>query len=90
MKVYIEEIKTYDLNKIRTFLNELPIWNELNDKKVILIKPNLLGAYPPEQAVTTHPVMLQAIIDILKEKKKTILIGDGPGGTIPVARVGLS
>ena len=87
MKVYIEEIKTYDLNKIRTFLNELPIWNELDDKKIILIKPNLLGAYPPEQAVTTHPVMLQAVIDILKEKKKTILIGDGPGGTIPVQSV---
>lgn len=87
MKVYIEEIKTYDLNKIRTFLNELPIWDELEDKKVVLIKPNLLGAYPPEQAVTTHPVMLQAVIDILKEKKKTILIGDGPGGTVQVQSV---
>ena len=37
MKVYIEEIKTYDLNKIRTFLSKLPIWNELADKKLFSV-----------------------------------------------------
>ncbi len=48
--------------------------------KRILIKPNLLMATSPEKAVTTHPSVIEAIIEVLKEKKaKEIYIGDTPG-----------
>lgn len=48
----------------------------------ILIKPNLLSAKPPEQAVTTHPEVVRAIVRVLKERNvKDIYIGDSPAST---------
>jgi len=37
--------------------------------KRILIKPNLLMASSPDKAITTHPVLIEAIIEVLKEKE---------------------
>ncbi|MEN3011703.1 MAG: DUF362 domain-containing protein, partial [Dictyoglomus thermophilum] len=50
--------------------------------KRILIKPNLLMASSPDKAITTHPVLIEAIIEVLKEKEVgEIFIGDTPGNT---------
>ncbi|NQV18871.1 MAG: DUF362 domain-containing protein [Armatimonadetes bacterium] len=89
MNVFIQEIKEYDLEKIYNFLKEstTDFWYKIKDKKNILIKPNLLAAFLPEKAVTTHPVILEALIILLKEHKKNIFLGDGPGGTTPVLKV---
>ena len=89
MKVFIQEIREYDLEKIYNFLKESTsdFWDTIKDKKNILIKPNLLAAFIPDKAVTTHPVILEALIILLKEHKKNIFLGDGPGGTTPVQKV---
>lgn len=87
MYVYIEKITTYDLDKVRSFLSALPFWQKLEGKKTILVKPNLLGAFPPERAVTTHPVVLEAVITILLEMHKEVWIGDSQGGTTPTRLV---
>lgn len=87
MKIFIEKIESYDSEKIRSFLLSLPFWQKLQGKNRILIKPNLLGAFPPEKAVTTHPVVLEALISILQEKNKEIWLGDSQGGTTPTRRV---
>lgn len=55
--------------------------------KRVLIKPNALGAYLPERAVTTHPVVLEAIIRYFLERKKEVWLGDSPGGTVSVEKV---
>ena len=65
----------------------MPLWQKLEGKQKILIKPNLLGAFSPEKAVTTHPVILDAVITILKEMGKEVVMGDSPGGTAPVKQV---
>lgn len=87
MKIYIEKIENYDLEKIRSFLLSLPFWSKLEKKKTILIKPNLLGAFAPDKAVTTHPIILSALISILKEKQKEIWLGDSQGGTTSTQKV---
>ncbi len=88
MKVFIEKIDTYDFEKIYDFLKSLTsLWQKLEGKETILLKPNLLGAFSPDKAVTTHPIILDALITILKEKNKTIMLGDSPGGTTPVSKV---
>ncbi len=46
--------------------------------KTVLIKPNLLGAYPPERAVTTHPSVVKAVVDIVKSETKSVIVGDNP------------
>lgn len=52
-------------------------------KKKVLIKPNLLMPIGPERAVTTHPLLIEVIAEIVKEKKaEEIYIGDTPGNTL--------
>ncbi|MGB9856986.1 MAG: DUF362 domain-containing protein [Dictyoglomaceae bacterium] len=52
-------------------------------KKKVLIKPNLLMAIEPERAVTTHPLLIEVIVEIVKEKKaEEVYIGDTPGNTL--------
>lgn len=54
----------------------------------VLLKPNLLAARRPEQAVTTHPALIQAVIDWLRERGvENILLADSPGGLYNEARL---
>ncbi|MEK7773320.1 MAG: DUF362 domain-containing protein, partial [Deltaproteobacteria bacterium] len=46
---------------------------------LILIKPNLLAAKPSEAAVTTHPSVVKAVIELVKEAGATPVVGDSPG-----------
>lgn len=44
----------------------------------VLLKPNLLSARAPEEAVTTHPAVIQAIGEIALQEKCEVAIGDSP------------
>jgi len=44
----------------------------------VLIKPNLLSAKPPERAVTTHPTVVRAVIELVREAGATPRVGDSP------------
>lgn len=48
----------------------------------ILIKPNLLSPKEPERAVTTHPEIVRAVIQLVKAAGATPVVGDSPGGAI--------
>ena len=48
----------------------------------VLIKPNILIAKPPEEAVTTHPSLIEAIIIAVKKAGAVPLVGDSPGGLV--------
>jgi uncharacterized protein (DUF362 family)/NAD-dependent dihydropyrimidine dehydrogenase PreA subunit len=45
----------------------------------VLLKPNVLGARRPEEAVTTHPAILAAMCELVKEAGGIPVIGDGAG-----------
>ena len=45
----------------------------------VLIKPNLLSAKPAEAAVTTHPEVLRAVIQLVQQAGGVALVGDSPG-----------
>ena len=45
----------------------------------VLIKPNLLSAKLPEAAVTTHPELLRAVIELVQGAGGVALVGDSPG-----------
>lgn len=52
---------------------------DIKDKNV-LINPNALRASSPEQAITTHPVLLKAVIEKLETlSPESIVVGDNPG-----------
>ncbi len=44
----------------------------------ILLKPNLLSAHTPEEAVTTHPEIIRVIIKIVKSANAIPMIFDSP------------
>ncbi|MCJ7489239.1 MAG: DUF362 domain-containing protein, partial [Thermoplasmata archaeon] len=46
----------------------------------ILIKPNMLAARRPDQAVTTHPEIVRAAIRLVKEAGGVPVVGDSPAG----------
>jgi uncharacterized protein (DUF362 family)/Pyruvate/2-oxoacid:ferredoxin oxidoreductase delta subunit len=45
----------------------------------VLIKPNLLKAHCPEDAVTTHPEVVRAVIRLVQEAGGKAMVGDSPG-----------
>ncbi len=46
----------------------------------VAIKANLVTFLKPEAAATTHPVLLCALVKLLKEKGARVIVGDSPGG----------
>jgi uncharacterized protein (DUF362 family)/NAD-dependent dihydropyrimidine dehydrogenase PreA subunit len=91
MKVLIQNIAEYDLFLVRKFIEqvfeELQLELRLKDCRTVLLKPNLLGPYEPARAVTTHPVIVEALIIKLQNLKKEVWLGDSPGGSLPVKRI---
>ena len=45
----------------------------------VLLKPNLLGGFPAERAVTTHPAIVRAAILLVQEAGGHPMVGDSPG-----------
>ncbi len=45
----------------------------------VLLKPNLLAGKTPEAAVTTHPVLVKAVAELVHEAGGVACIGDSPG-----------
>ena len=52
------------------------------------IKANLVSAMKPEECATTHPALLCALTELLRERGARVIIGDSPGGVYTAAFVG--
>jgi len=48
----------------------------------VLLKPNLLSARSPDRAVTTHPAVLEPLVDAVRAAGGEPVIGDSPGGAL--------
>ncbi len=48
----------------------------------VLLKPNLLAAAEREQAVTTHPLIVQVVAEMVHAAGGEVWIGDSPGGPV--------
>ena len=55
----------------------------------IFLKPNLLGAHTPEQAVTTHPSVVEAVARAFMKAEAEVVIGDSMGPGVPFTPAGL-
>jgi uncharacterized protein (DUF362 family) len=47
--------------------------------KTVMVKPNMLGPYPPESHVNTHPSVIEALVESLRTRGATVVVGDNPG-----------
>lgn len=67
------------LERVRKSLDLLGgIGRFIKPESRVLLKPNLLMAKEPESGVTTHPQVVRAVINLLKEINCRIFVGDGP------------
>ncbi len=82
--VAVERCMRYDINEVREGLRKtLQPFGGLealvSPGQKVLIKPNLLAAAAPAEAVTTHPVVIRALIELVQNAGGAAFIGDNPG-----------
>jgi uncharacterized protein (DUF362 family)/Pyruvate/2-oxoacid:ferredoxin oxidoreductase delta subunit len=84
-QVALNQCPDYDPDRLITALRaSLLPWGGLKtilgDAETVLLKLNLLGAAPPEAAVTTHPAFVKAILNLIQDEGIDACMGDSPGG----------
>jgi uncharacterized protein (DUF362 family)/Pyruvate/2-oxoacid:ferredoxin oxidoreductase delta subunit len=83
-QIVLARCDKYDLSQVRAAIVQL--LEPLGDMSAfvkpgerILLKPNMLSAKSPEQAVTTHPAVVRVVAELVSEAGGRVLIGDSPG-----------
>jgi len=79
-KVIISDTENNEISEIiKNVFKIFGVEDKVKDKKV-LVKPNILGPFPPERGVTTDPRVISAIVQELKKcGSKEIIVGDNSG-----------
>jgi len=92
-KILLRKVSNYNLGEVESFVRDafsLCDNSLFKNNQNILLKPNLLRAFPPSRCVTTHPVVLEAVCRVLRDLGVgKIDIGDSPamGSLVHVARM---
>jgi uncharacterized protein (DUF362 family)/Pyruvate/2-oxoacid:ferredoxin oxidoreductase delta subunit len=78
-------VKCEDYKNAQKAINEaLDLIGGLKDLikpgSTVLLKPNLLSPKPPSAAVTTHPSIVEGIINEVRKLDAEIMLGDSSGG----------
>jgi uncharacterized protein (DUF362 family)/Pyruvate/2-oxoacid:ferredoxin oxidoreductase delta subunit len=78
--VAVRRCNEYDLEEVYDHITDIYktcLGTELKNKKV-LIKPNILLDDVPEKCISTHPVVVEAMIRFLQSNGATVIAGDSP------------
>lgn len=83
--VNIIRCKDYEFNNVKKAVYEAldgidAIKLKIAKGSKVLLKTNLLMRKSPEDAVTTHPAVVEAIVRYLQDTGCSVIIGDSPGG----------
>ena len=73
---------------LASVLAPLGVLDEVKAGMCVVIKANLVSAMKPEEAATTHPVLISALVDMLVERGAEVIVGDSPGGLYNATFVG--
>jgi len=87
-RVSISRCRDYDIATIRSCLEEIlkPLGGMsayVNPGQRVALKPNILMAVAPERCICTHPALVKAVGDLVKEAGGKPFIVDSPGAAIP-------
>jgi len=83
-KVSLLRLPDYDEARVLTALREClaPLGGMsafVRPGQRVLLKPNMLAPFAPEQAVTTHPAVVKATLELVREAGGEPFVGDSPG-----------
>ncbi len=83
-KVSIVKCENYEHDNVKKaikksldFIGGLPKFVKPND--TVLLKVNAIIGFPPERAATTHPAVVRAMAELVKEVEGIPLVGDSSG-----------
>jgi uncharacterized protein (DUF362 family)/Pyruvate/2-oxoacid:ferredoxin oxidoreductase delta subunit len=79
-KVSVRRCKEYEVHEVYSIISDIyhkTEGPEVNGKKV-LVKPNILTDNDPVKCISTHPVVVEAMIRFLQSKGATVVVGDSP------------
>ncbi len=79
-KIAVRKCREYDVHEIFDRLLEIYTITEgpaINGKKV-LVKPNILTDDDPSKCISTHPVVVEAVVRFLQSRGATVFVGDSP------------
>jgi len=79
-KISIRKCKEYDLHEVFDLISNIyknTDGPDVNGKRV-LVKPNILTDDDPAKCISTHPVVVEAMIRFLQSEGATVLVGDSP------------
>ena len=83
-KVHLQKIENYSLDKIESFVRDaLSVIDEkgalFSSGQKVLLKPNLLRGFSPDNCVTTNPIVVESVCRLLKDYSVgQITISDSP------------
>jgi len=79
-KVAVRKCREYDLHEVFDLISEIYIRTDGPDVKGkrVLVKPNILTDDNPAKCISTHPVVVEAMVRFLQSKGATVLVGDSP------------
>lgn len=82
MNVAFRAAKEYELTQVQPLIDDLlqPISHLMMAGKTAVLKVNLLMKAAPERAITTHPVVVEAVANHLIDRGMNVIIADSPGG----------
>ncbi|MGD9886516.1 MAG: DUF362 domain-containing protein [Bacilli bacterium] len=82
-KVAIAKCHQYELEQVKIKIEETleqigGLEQLIPQNAKVFLKINGLGPFPPNMGITTHPVFVQAVIQLVKTRTPNIVIGDNP------------
>jgi uncharacterized protein (DUF362 family)/Pyruvate/2-oxoacid:ferredoxin oxidoreductase delta subunit len=79
-KVSVRKCSEYDLQKVLDLISE--IYQKTGGPDVkgkrVLVKPNILIDDDPAKCISTHPVVVEAMVLYLQSNGATVVVGDSP------------
>jgi len=79
-KIAVRRCTEYDIQKVFDIISEIykkTDGPDVNGKRV-LVKPNILTDDDPVKCISTHPVVVEAMVRFLQSEGATVLVGDSP------------
>lgn len=79
-KVAVRICKEYDVHEVYNNISDIYRKTDGPDVKGkrVLVKPNILTDDDPAKCISTHPVVVEAMIRFLQGKGATVFVGDSP------------
>ena len=79
-KIAVRKCTEYDLHEVFNIISDIYKKTDGPDvkEKRVLVKPNILTDDNPAKCISTHPVVVEAMIRFLQSKGAIVMVGDSP------------